>query len=355
MKQSYEEAAQTKQALFAAANSGEGFVSFYDGIFDRPLLKKRYIIKGGPGTGKSSFMREVACDAERRGMSVAYYRCSSDPDSLDGIIVDGRIAMLDGTAPHTMDCELPGARDEIVNLGEFWDGDRLAERYNDIVSFSALKGNSYQKAYRFLSAAMEVEQINRELAFPSLRREKLRGAVVRACREIPDGSGFHLTPGLMDSFGMKGRVSLDTYERQAKRLMVIEDAYQTGSAYLSLLIEQARKKECPVRVSYQPLSPSLPNAVLFEESGDCFVLGRRGEREPDGRINMRRFVDADAIRSVKSEIRVNGRLREALVDSAIEALAEAGRYHFELETIYVSCMDFEAQSRFCRSFCQKLR
>lgn len=354
MNQAKQEAANGKQVLFAAANSGRGFVSFYEEILNRSELQRRYIIKGGPGTGKSSLMRTVAEEAERREMTVEYYRCSSDPDSLDGIVLDGRIALLDGTAPHSVEPTLSGARDEIVNLGEFWDGERLAERYNEIVALTALKAEAYRRAYRFLSAAMEVDETNRELIRPFADMEKMRKAVARACRTLPDEQEFRLLPGLCDSFGMKGQVRLDTYEMQAKQLFVVDDLYGTGGLYLRLLLEQAQKKKCSVRVSYAPLSPDLPDAVLFEASGICYVLGEHGEREPNGRIRMRRFLNTEQLQTVKQEFRYHRRLSHALTDSALEALAAAGRYHMELEQIYASCMDFEAERRFCRSFCQKI-
>ena len=77
-----------KKVFFAAANSRDGFVSFYGSIFGSENIKKRYLIKGGPGTGKSTFIRRVAGRAEAEGYSVEYYRCSSDPDSLDGALID---------------------------------------------------------------------------------------------------------------------------------------------------------------------------------------------------------------------------------------------------------------------------
>ena len=53
--------------FFAAANSVKGFVSFYGEIFAAPSIERRYIIKGGPGTGKSSFMKKVARAAKDAG------------------------------------------------------------------------------------------------------------------------------------------------------------------------------------------------------------------------------------------------------------------------------------------------
>ena len=45
--------------FFAAANSFNGFVSYFDCIFDSKDFSKIYVLKGGPGTGKSSLMRSV--------------------------------------------------------------------------------------------------------------------------------------------------------------------------------------------------------------------------------------------------------------------------------------------------------
>lgn len=84
---------------FSGGNTASGFVSYYDYIFRE--LDRLYIIKGAPGTGKSKLMRDIANEADNRSYKVEYYHCSSDPDSLDGIIIrDISVGVLDGTAPH---------------------------------------------------------------------------------------------------------------------------------------------------------------------------------------------------------------------------------------------------------------
>ena len=40
--------------FFAGANSARGFVSYYDTILNDKKIERLYILKGGPGTGKSS-------------------------------------------------------------------------------------------------------------------------------------------------------------------------------------------------------------------------------------------------------------------------------------------------------------
>lgn len=89
--------------FFLGANSEEGFSSLYEqllgGRFDDLL-----ILKGGAGSGKSTFMRRVGAAVERTGERVVYINCSGDPDSLDGaIFLDRRAAIVDGTAPHVLE------------------------------------------------------------------------------------------------------------------------------------------------------------------------------------------------------------------------------------------------------------
>ena len=88
---------------FLGANSPTGFYSLYDQLIDLETAQAVYIIKGGPGCGKSSFMRRIARHAEAAGCSTHFILCSGDPDSLDGLIIPERkIALVDGTAPHVV-------------------------------------------------------------------------------------------------------------------------------------------------------------------------------------------------------------------------------------------------------------
>ena len=113
---------KNEDAYFAASNSERGFYSYYQECFDHPRVDRVYAVKGGPGTGKSRFLRDVAQAAAAEGRQVEYIYCSSDPDSLDGVILTGKgrcIALLDATAPHVYEPAHPGVREEIVNLGAF--------------------------------------------------------------------------------------------------------------------------------------------------------------------------------------------------------------------------------------------
>lgn len=341
--------------LFAAANSGKGFVSFYSEIFADPSIEQRYIIKGGPGTGKSGFMKRVASEAAARGKTVEYYRCSSDPDSLDGIVIDGKVAVIDGTAPHSEDTELAGARDEIIDLGAFWDSEALRKQRAEIERLRGEKSECYKRAYRYLNGCDGLFEINRSLLMGIMNHEKLSRAVLRYLSVIPRGDGGKITPALADSLGMKGRVRFDSYERSAEKLYVVEDQFKTAHLFLRALITGALQKDCPLRVSYDPVHVSEPDAVFFCNTGDCFVISNENNgQKGDAYVNMKRFVKAERLRDIRPQLRSNDRIYNALLDSAKESLALASNCHFQLENIYSQTMDFKALDAFLCEFAETL-
>ncbi len=62
---------------------------------------KRYFIKGRPGTGKSTLLKELAKKSESLGYDTEIYHCSFDPESLDMVLIPKlNVCFFDSTAPH---------------------------------------------------------------------------------------------------------------------------------------------------------------------------------------------------------------------------------------------------------------
>ena len=89
----------TIHKYFTCANSSQGFVNYFPSTLDQ--MEKIYILKGGPGTGKSTLMKKIGNHFLSRGQNVEHIYCSSDAASLDGVVLCGsKTAVVDGTAPH---------------------------------------------------------------------------------------------------------------------------------------------------------------------------------------------------------------------------------------------------------------
>ena len=88
--------------FFPGANSAYGFYSLYGQLYTA-ASKKVFILKGGPGTGKSTFLNSIGEAMRRDGFDVEYHYCSAAPSSLDGVVIPAAgVALLDGTSPHVV-------------------------------------------------------------------------------------------------------------------------------------------------------------------------------------------------------------------------------------------------------------
>ena len=115
----------SKIQYFLGGNTPSGFYSLYHQLSDPERFRALYIIKSGPGSGKSSLMRRVGRHAQAAGLETQEILCSGDPDSLDALILPQLgAAIVDGTAPqgavplvHFGPC---GWYRDVVVVPEFW-------------------------------------------------------------------------------------------------------------------------------------------------------------------------------------------------------------------------------------------
>ncbi len=142
---------------FPGNNTPLGFFSYYRYILGQREAHKIICIKGGPGSGKSTFMKKIAKAFADLGEDIDYLHCSADEDSLDGVVLRNRkVALIDGTSPHITDPVTPGAVDKIVNLGEFWNEDGIEANKDEIIDLNEECSEWYKIAYNYLNAAKSV-------------------------------------------------------------------------------------------------------------------------------------------------------------------------------------------------------
>ena len=345
-------------SYFSASKSRNGFYSHYRECFDRKEIDELYAIKGGPGTGKSRFIREVTDRGREKGWTCEMIYCSSDPDSLDGAILwrgERAVALLDATAPHVYEPTRPGFRENLVNLGEFWDASVLVLKKEEIERLGREKSEAYRRAYRYLSAFGEVMENRRELARPFIRLDALRRYAQRLLRDVENGSGFSCTPALMRSVGMNGVIGLDSYLSQAKNLYLIEDCRGSAEYLMRDLYDLCREKGLRVLLSHDPILLDVIDGLFLPDCGDAFVAWNgQSCPYPHRKVPLQRFVKTAEMRDVRARVNYAERLSDAMLGGALEELEEVKRAHFLLEEIYSSAMDFAKKEAYTKAFCDRL-
>lgn len=352
-----------ESAFFAASNSFMGFHSYFEEIFRARDVEHLYIIKGGPGTGKSSLMRYIATEHKRCGADIEYYYCSSDQSSLDGIIVrHGKrcFAVIDGTAPHSFDTVLPGVRDEIIDLGRFWDTAKLREEAcaSEIMRLVAEKAKSFERALEHLAAYERVSA-----AIDSIMDEyTYQDGIAKYAVSLLDSFGSRacgdVRVGLIDSVGVHGRIRLGTYERLADKVITVRDTFGCGYRLMKCVYLLALERGLAAGVSFDPIIPSRVNALFFADAGISLSVSESGDDEwvADGTecIGTRRFIDV--IRYTHDKVRLK-RLTDTksmLRDMALGYFKESAEKHFALERIYVNAMDFDGLNSFRDTLCVRM-
>jgi len=96
---------------FFGASTPLGLVDF---IPELTTGLRRILIKGRPGSGKSTLMRAILAKAVELGYDADVYYCSLDPKSLDMVVIpELNFCIFDATAPH--EYEPSFATDTIIN------------------------------------------------------------------------------------------------------------------------------------------------------------------------------------------------------------------------------------------------
>ena len=346
-------------ACFAAANTADGFYSHFPMLFD-PLCgrwQKIYIIKGGPGTGKSSFMKRAAEYAEKKGLYVERCYCSSDTRSLDGIRIPAiGAAMLDGTAPHTVDPILPGAVEEIINLGMFFDTGMLGGKRDAIRALQEENTANHLRAKRYLHAAGAVHETVRALSSEAFLADKAANTARRLVQKLPRECEPSVEERFVTAISAQGVVHLPTAERHGMCIYVTDNG--RAPLFFDALVGAARERGVSYVRYASPLRPAETEGISFPSSGVTYFTDRYAadaQEETARPINVGRFYDTARLRDCRARMRFARACEMSLLEGACEALAAAGRVHDALEAHYIAAMDFGALdafvTRFLRGFC----
>ena len=345
---------KTYQKFFLGANSTEGFISHFGDCYI-PGSWRAYIIKGGPGTGKSSFMKYIAARAEAKGYDVIFCPCSSDPDSLDGVIIEEiKTVILDGTAPHVVEPTLPGACENIINLGDFWNSEKLFLGAAKIAEAARTNSRFHKTASAYLSAAGEVIYDNLKLA----RLYTDRKAVLRFAKRLsekhlpkkPGGKGGEFIR-FISGTTPKGILSFsNTVTDFYKNIVIIEDKFGSVSGEIMKYLRAAAKEKGYDIISLKnPFLPGeLTDHILIPELSLAFVTENDYIRfdTTARRIHARRFISKTAARKHRARVLFNKKVSKQLLSGAISSLKNAKGSHDILEEFYIDSMDFTALSEF---------
>lgn len=336
---------------FAGGNTARGFYHLFESSLQG--LERVYILKGGPGTGKSSLMKAIGTEWHERGYDIEFIHCSSDRDSIDGVIIPAiSVGIVDGTAPHVMEPKAPGAVEEYVNLGEAWDSKALITHREQIIQINQKVAESYALAYGKFAEALKIHDQWEQIYFERMDFEKADqlkdGMLVQLFGEgrlLKPADVKHRFLGAATSTGAVDFVPNLT-EGLSRRYFIKGRAGTGKSTLLKRIASEAESRGFDVEIYHCGFDPHSLDMVIVREL-DFAIFDSTSpheyfpERGGDEVIDMYELVVAPGTDEQFAEqlAEVSSRYK-AEMKEAIACLAEAKRHRDELEKIYVAAMDF---------------
>ncbi len=339
----------TALEYFPGANTPKGFYSYYDYILKSREAKRIIILKGGPGTGKSTFMKKIAKHLESLGYQTEILHCSSDPNSFDGVCArDIGFLILDGTAPHIVDPKCPGAVDEIINLGECWDAEKISKNKKEIIELGEMISSYFAHAYSYLKAAKSLQMHTKPNDTNCIRYEleKLKNKL--NFEKTEDKIGYE-RKAFLSAITPLGRINYtDTFIKESKCVYKVRAKHwKTAQLFMNSLAEMFKNSGYDIRTFYCPMSPDekidhiYVNDMFFTieneyHSTDCedYIINLDTRSEPS-------YLDIEQY--------------NMLLGRAENMIRTAKKLHDKLEEYYVPYMNFDKVGSMCESIIKTIK
>jgi len=351
---------------FAGGNTARGFHNLYDSNLQD--LDRLFILKGGPGTGKSSLMKKIGNEWLEKGYDVEFLHCSSDNNSIDGVLIPAlKVGIVDGTAPHVIEPKAPGAVDEYINLGVAWNARALAAHKSTILKLTNQISQSFHKAYDTFKEALDIHDDWEKIYINSMDFKK----------------ADQLTTKLIDSFFGKMKLSKKSEIRHRflgaatpkgavdyvpnlteeipKRYFIKGRPGSGKSTMLKKLAAVAEARGVDVEVYHCGFDPHSLDMVIFRELGIAIFDSTAPHeyfpsRDGDEIIDMYELLIAPGTDEIFEDIitKISTNYKNKM-NEAISYLARAKELHDELEEIYIAAMDFSVVEGIQNKIAEEIR
>lgn len=349
---------------FPGGNTVNGFHSFFQHIINPFHANRIFILKGGPGTGKSSLMKKLGEFYYQEGFNIEYFHCSSDPDSLDGIVINALgVAVIDGTAPHMIDPDFPGAIEEIINLGDTWDENKLIGHKENIIEAILYNKYLFQKAYAYLKAIRKINEVYdkdvqnmmKDIDIKSITEKLI--AEIFADKKSQQGSGEERT---FFAFGItpKGIINYraEMISTLNRKIVLKESDYTDSSSIMHLLQREAKLRGFNIISLRSPLQIDKVLDLVIDELGVLVSVDHKYhqyEFEYDYFVDLNDYMN---INDQENKIDINKEINtiDILLNQAIDYLKQAKENHDHIESYYVAAMDFSQQDVVIKRLIEKI-
>lgn len=329
--------------FYLGANSPDGFYGYFQKAYAPGW--QVWLIKGGPGSGKSTLMRRVT---ELSAGQWEEIHCSSDPDSLDAVIcAEKKVMLADATAPHAMEAVNPGCVEQLVDMGAGFDVPKLRRNAEAIRLLHDKNKALHRRAVHYLAAAAQVQQVRMEQAECGMDAAAVRRAArlwVEQQDLCPEKHGAEQQRGLCAVTPDGILCFRDTPEILCGRVCAVQDDWGTAAV---LFIQEVRAALLRQSIGFITCCCSIfpqskPEHLLMPNSRTALVTSNQAHpfaSESCTGVDLRDMYGVHRP-GTQEELRRMLAQETQLLETASGCMYQARLVHDELERYYIDAMDF---------------
>lgn len=316
------------------------------------------LLKGGPGTGKSTLMKKVVEAFKDEDISI--YHCASDPHSLDAVVLEERgVYVMDATAPHVSETPLPFVTGEVVNLA--------SELYDKMIDCNEVRRlyeenrNKHIMAQKGVSGISAAEEMIVRIGQNALLIDKINQFAERFAKKIIHSDGGHscsFRSRQMSAITPEGEITL--FPPEWKRIEIVDPYFAASQFLLKKTAGYAAENGACCEIGYSLIQHDHPITSLLlhsEKTGMLSVQDNRisSDSLPVQIINTGRFYDRSLLRNHRSMLRFCIKERKEFAEKATEILAEALQIHDRLEAQYIAAQNTDYLAKITDYVLSRLR
>ncbi len=352
-------------SFFLGANNKQGYVSLFKDVYNPNEPGSHYILKGGPGTGKSTLMKKAADYLTDKGFFVEKDYCSADPSSLDMIYCpELNFSVTDGTSPHPFEPSLPGVTEFIVNLGEAWNTKILKENIKEINALFKSYSEEHKKAASYLFATSKCGKEVAEMFLKTVDYEKSLKYIKKLCtKKIPDKNTEK--KGKINKRFLSGitpdgvKVQYDTLNVFCDEIVTFCDEYGVISQFfIDYIGEYAVNKGYDIYKCFCSLYPKTKaEHIIIPELKLCFFTENGYHYSLDdikSPVYSTRFCDKKSLFAVNEKTNFLLKCKKEFIDEAVRKMSAAKGLHDKLEEFYIKATDFSVIDEKCEEILKSL-
>lgn len=329
--------------MFPGALTSSGFFHLHDNIIheDRNML---YIIKGMPGGGKSSMMKEIGERAFKKGYDIEYHHCPSDPNSVDGVVIDDlKIALVDGTSPHVIEPKYPGLTDQIIDLAQFIDMSSLKLYKNEIITAKKKNKLAYDRAFSYFKSSKYIHDLMERERNDDINKNGINKLSCDLQERIFNGEvsriekvNFKNRYLFSAAYTPEGFVDYTStiLDGIKNRYYLKGDSSTEKTTLFKWIINRANLLEYHIEIFYNPMIPSEICTVIIKELNTIISTSAEIKNYIYTLIDLNEYLET---KDLEEDLLVYN----MLIDRGMDALAGAKDHHEILETSYKRCIDYK--------------